>query len=334
MNKKIFIITGSAGFIGFHLALKLLKKGYKVIGIDNLNNYYDVKLKKDRNKILKKFKNYVFKKIDIRNIKNLDKVFKKRKIYCVIHLAAQAGVRYSLMNPKSYIDNNILGFFNVLDTLKKNKVKKFVYASTSSIYGLQKKFPLKERFNTDNPIQLYAATKKSNEVMSASYSYLYKIDTIGLRFFTVYGPWGRPDMALFKFTKNILNGKPIDIFNKGKHVRDFTFVEDIVNGIFKIIVSNKINLGSKIYNIGNGKKISLMKYIELIEKNLKKKSKKKYLSLQKGDVIKTHSDTRLLKKDYNYYPNTSVENGVKKFIDWYISYFKNKSKKNKKIFNI
>ena len=249
-------------------------------------------------------------------------------------MAAQAGVRYSLMNPKSYIDNNILGFFNVLDTLKKNKVKKFVYASTSSIYGLQKKLPLKERFNTDNPIQLYAATKKSNEVMAASYSYLYKIDTIGLRFFTVYGPWGRPDMALFKFTKNILNGKPIDIFNKGKHVRDFTFVEDIVNGIFKIIVSNKINLGSKIYNIGNGKKISLMKYIELIEKNLKKKSKKKYLSLQKGDVIKTHSDTRLLKKDYNYYPNTSVENGVKKFIDWYISYFKNKSKKNKKIFNI
>ena len=327
MSKKIFIITGSAGFIGFHLSLKLLKNGHKVIGIDNLNNYYDVKLKKDRNNILRKFKNYNFQKIDIRNLKQLEKIFKKKKIYCVIHLAAQAGVRYSLINPKSYIDNNILGFFNVLDTLKKNKVKNFVYASTSSIYGLQKKFPLKEKFNTDNPIQLYAATKKSNEVMAASYSYLYKINTIGLRFFTVYGPWGRPDMALFKFTKNILNGKSIDIFNKGKHIRDFTFVEDIVSGIFKIITSNKKDLGSRIYNIGNGKKISLMKYIELIEKNLMKKSKKRFLSLQKGDVIKTHSDTSLLKKEYDYYPNTSVEIGIKKFVEWYVSYFKQYKKK-------
>ena len=328
MNKKKIIITGSAGFIGFHLSLKLLKKGYQVIGIDNLNDYYDVKLKKDRNKILKGYKNYIFKKIDIKNLKKLNRIFKKKKIYCVIHLAAQAGVRYSLINPKSYIDNNILGFFNVLDTLRKNNVKKFIYASTSSIYGLQKKFPLKEKFNTDNPIQLYAATKKSNEVMAASYSYLYKISTIGLRFFTVYGPWGRPDMALFKFTKNILKGKPIDIFNKGKHIRDFTYVEDIVNCIFKIIINKKINLGSRIYNIGNGKKISLMKYIELIEKNLMKKSKRRYLSLQKGDVIKTHSDTSLLRKDYNYYPNTSVENGVQKFIEWYISYFKYNKKKN------
>ena len=200
MNKKTLVITGSAGFIGFHLSLKLLKKGYQVIGIDNLNNYYDVKLKKDRNKILKEYKNYIFKKIDIKNLKELNRIFKKKKIYCVIHLAAQAGVRYSLINPKSYIDNNILGFFNVLDTLRKNNVKKFIYASTSSIYGLQKKFPLKEKFNTDNPIQLYAATKKSNEVMAASYSHLYKKYN-WLRFFTVYGPWGRPDMALFKFTK-------------------------------------------------------------------------------------------------------------------------------------
>tara|TARA_Y100001970_G_C14259925_1_gene879561 strand:- start:16826 stop:17794 length:969 start_codon:yes stop_codon:yes gene_type:complete len=322
MNKKILIITGSAGFIGFHLSLKLLKKGYKVIGIDNLNNYYDVDLKKDRNKILKKYKNFEFRKTDIKDSKGLNKIFKNKKIYCVIHLAAQAGVRYSLINPKSYIDNNIIGFFNVLEVLKKHKVKKFIYASTSSIYGLQKKFPLKEKFNTDNPIQLYAATKKSNEVMAASYSHLYKISTIGLRFFTVYGPWGRPDMALFKFTKNILRGKRIDIFNKGKHVRDFTYVEDIVNGICKIIVNKRINLGSKVYNIGNGKKISLMKYIELIEKNLRKKSKKRFLPLQKGDVIKTHSDTSSLKKDYDYYPNTSVEKGVKKFIEWYISYFK------------
>ncbi len=322
MNKKIFIITGSAGFIGFHLSLKLLKNGYQVIGIDNLNNYYDINLKKNRNKILKKFKNYKFEKIDIKNSKKLDSVFKKKKIYCVINLAAQAGVRYSLINPKSYIDNNILGFFNVLDAVRKNKVQKFVYASTSSVYGLQTKFPLKEKFNTDKPIQLYAATKKSNEVMAASYSHLYKINTIGLRFFTVYGPWGRPDMALFKFTKNILKGKPIEIFNKGKHVRDFTYVEDIVNGIFKIILSKKINSNSKIYNIGNGKKISLLKYIQLIEKNLMKKSKKNFLPLQKGDVIKTHSDTSLLKKDYKYYPMSSVEYGVKKFIDWYLSYYK------------
>ena len=327
MVKKIFIVTGSAGFIGFHLYLKLLKKGYQVIGIDNLNNYYDVKLKKDRNKILKQYRNYKFQKVDIKNSKKLDNIFQKKKIYCVVHLAAQAGVRYSLINPRSYIDNNILGFFNVLDTLKKYKVKRFIYASTSSIYGLQKKFPLKERFNTDNPIQLYAATKKSNEVMASSYSHLYKINTIGLRFFTVYGPWGRPDMALFKFTKNILKGKKINIFNKGKHIRDFTYVEDIVNGISKIILSKKVNSGSKIYNIGNGKKIPLMKYIRLIEKNLMKKSKKKFLSLQKGDVIKTHSDTTFLKKDYNYCPNTSVENGVKKFIEWYISYFKQDKKK-------
>ncbi len=322
MSKKIIVVTGSAGFIGFHLSLKLLESGYMVIGVDNLNNYYDIKLKKNRNKILKKYKDYKFEKVDIKNLKKFKKIFDGKNIYCVVNLAAQAGVRYSLINPKSYIDNNVIGFFNVLDTVRKNKVKKFVYASTSSIYGLQKKFPLKEKFNTDNPIQLYAATKKSNEVMAASYSYLYKIDTIGLRFFTVYGPWGRPDMALFKFTKNILKGNPIDIFNKGNHIRDFTYVEDITDGIFKIISSKKKNLGSKIYNIGNGKKISLMQYIKLIEKNLKKKSKKIFLPLQKGDVIKTHSDTNLLKKDYNYNSKTSVEKGVKNFIDWYVSYYK------------
>ena len=205
---------------------------------------------------------------------------------------------------------------------KKKKIKKFIYASTSSIYGIQKKFPLKESLNTDNPIQLYAATKKSNEVIATSYSNLYKIDTVGLRFFTVYGPWGRPDMALFKFTKNIIEGKPIEVFNKGRHIRDFTYVDDIVAGIFKIIVSKKSNFGSKIFNIGNGKKVKLLKYIKLIEKNLKKKAKKRFLKLQKGDVIKTHSDTNLLKKNYNYYPKTEVNYGIKKFIEWYISYFK------------
>ncbi len=326
MSKKVFLITGSAGFIGFHLSLKLLKNGFKVIGLDNLNNYYSVKLKKDRNNILKKYNNFKFNKIDITNFKKLEKIFIKYKIDCVINLAAQAGVRYSLINPQSYINNNILGFFNILEMSKRKKIKKLIYASTSSVYGVQKKFPLKESFNTDNPIQLYAATKKSNELMATSYSHLYGMNTIGLRFFTVYGPWGRPDMAHFKFTENILRGKSIDVFNKGKHLRDFTYVDDIVNGIYKMIISKKKNLGSKIYNIGNGEKISLIKYIQLIEKNLKKKSKKRFLSLQKGDVIKTHSDTRLLKKDYNYLPKTSVDYGVKKFVEWYISYFKFKRK--------
>ena len=320
--KKKYLITGSAGFIGFHLSKKLLLDGSIVTGIDNLNNYYDQNLKKDRNKILKKNKNYKFKKIDIKNYKKLESVFKKNKFECIINLAAQAGVRYSLINPKSYIDNNIVGFFNVIDLAKKYKVKKIIYASTSSIYGIQNKFPIKENFDTNNPIQLYAATKKSNEVIAASYSKLYNINTIGLRFFTVYGPWGRPDMALFKFTKNILKGKPIDVFNKGKHVRDFTFVDDIVDGIIKIIKKRKKTLSPSIYNIGNGKKVSLMEYIKLIEKNLNKKAKKNFLPLQKGDVIKTHSSTKLLKKDFGYIPKTSVSHGVKKFINWYLSYYR------------
>lgn len=322
MKNKNYLITGSAGFIGFHLSKKLLSEGFNVLGIDNLNNYYDQKIKLDRNKILKKYKNYKFKKIDIKDYNKLNSIFKKNLIHGVVNLAAQAGVRYSLKNPRSYIENNINGFFNILELSKKYKIKKFIYASTSSIYGLQKKFPLKENFNTDNPIQLYAATKKSNELMATSYSHLYKMDTVGLRFFTVYGPWGRPDMALFKFTKNIIKGKPIEVFNKGKHERDFTYVEDIVNGIFNIIINKKSKFGAKIFNIGNGKKIKLLKYIELIEKNLNQKSKKKFLPLQKGDVIKTLSDTRLIKKHYNYQSKTEVSYGVKKFIEWYVSYFK------------
>ena len=322
MPKKIFLISGSAGFIGFHLSSKILSKGYKVIGIDNLNNYYDVKLKQKRNNILKKNKNFIFKKVDIRNYDSLQKIFKKYKIDSVIHLAAQAGVRYSLKNPKSYINSNINGFFNILDISKNYKIKKFIYASTSSIYGIKKKYPLREKFETDNPIQLYAATKKSNEVIAASYSHLYKMRTIGLRFFTVYGPWGRPDMALFKFTKGILKGKPIHIFNYGKHSRDFTYIDDIVNGIYKILISKKNTGINKIYNIGYGKEIPLLKYIQLIEKFLQKKAKKKFLPLQKGDVVKTHSDISLIKKDYKYTPKTKVQNGVKKFVKWYISYYK------------
>lgn len=321
-NKKKYLVTGSAGFIGFHLTKKLLSEGSIVIGVDNINSYYDQKLKKERNRILTKNKNYKFRKVDIRNYKKLENIFKKNKLDCVINLAAQAGVRYSLINPKSYIENNIIGFFNVIDLVKKYKVKKIVYASTSSIYGIQNKFPIKENFDTNNPIQLYAATKKSNEVIATSYNKLYNIDTIGLRFFTVYGPWGRPDMALFKFTKNILKGDPIDVFNNGKHIRDFTFVDDIVDGIIKIIKKRKKLSGSSIYNIGNGKKITLMEYIKLIEKNLNIKAKKNFLPLQKGDVIKTHSSTKLLNNDFGYVSKTDVKNGVKKFINWYLSYYR------------
>ncbi len=315
------LITGTSGFIGFHLARLLLKKKFNVIGIDNHNDYYDVNLKKKRNSILHEYKNFKFFKIDIKNEKSLKNIFKNNKITCVINLAAQAGIRYSLINPKSYVENNINGFFNILDTANKFNVKKFLYASTSSIYGMQKKFPLKESFETSNPIQLYAATKKANEVMAAAYNNLYKIQTIGLRFFTVYGPWGRPDMALTQFTKNIIDGKKIKVFNKGDHVRDFTYVDDIVNAIFCIVKSSKKN-HRRIYNIGNGKKISLIKYINLIEKNLKKKSKKEFLPRQKGDVIKTHSDISLLKKDFNYKPKFGTEYGIKKFIEWYLSYYK------------
>ncbi len=320
------LITGSAGFIGFHLSLKLLKNENTVIGVDNLNNYYDLSLKKNRNKILKKYTKYIFYKLDLKNKNELNKIFKKHKIDFVINLAAQAGVRYSLINPKSYIDSNINGFFNLIEITKNHKIKNFIYASTSSVYGIQKKFPLKENFNTNHPIQLYAATKKSNELIANAYSHLFKINTIGLRFFTVYGPWGRPDMALFKFTKNILDRKKIKVFNHGKHMRDFTYIDDVIEIIYKIIYKNsKIKKNyklPKIYNVGNGKKIKLKKYIDIIEKNLKIKSKKDFLSLQKGDAIITHCDNRLLKRDYNFSPRINVEEGIKKFLEWYISYYK------------
>ena len=252
------LVTGSSGFIGYHLSKLLLNNNCKVVGLDNHNSYYDIKLKKNRNSLLLKHKNFKFYKVDLQDSKKLETIFKNHKIKCVINLAAQAGVRYSLINPKAYIDSNINGFFNILDLSNKYKVKKFIYASTSSIYGKQNKFPLKENFKTDNPIQLYAATKKSNEVMATAYSNLYKIKTVGLRFFTVYGPWGRPDMALFKFTKNIIEGKKINLFNKGNHIRDFTYIDDIVEAIFKLVIKKNFPK-QKIYNVGNGKKIPLRK---------------------------------------------------------------------------
>ena len=322
------LVTGCAGFIGYHLTKKLIKKNIKVIGVDNVNSYYDTELKKARLRDLysTKKKKFLFFKTDIHNRKKLDNIFKKnKKITHVVNLAAQAGVRYSISNPNSYVESNLLGFANILENCRNYKVKNLIFASTSSVYGTNKKMPYKESDETDSPIQFYAATKKSNEVMAYSYSHLYKINTTGLRFFTVYGPWGRPDMALFKFTKNIIAGKKIDIFNYGNHSRDFTYIDDIVDAIY-ILIKRKNKLSKKIpfeiLNIGKGQSDKLTKYISQIEKCLNKKSKKNFLSLQKGDIVKTLADTSKLKKITKKNKFTPIHIGVEKFVNWYLDYFK------------
>lgn len=330
------LITGAAGFIGFHVANLLLKKKNYVYGIDNLNNYYDVNLKLSRIKILKEKKNFYFKKIDIKDYKILFNFIKINKIDVIINLAAQAGVRYSLINPKSYVDNNINGFFNILEISRNLKIKNLITASTSSVYGLNKNFPLNEKKIADHPMQLYAATKKSNEIMAHSYSHLFKIPITCLRFFTVYGPWGRPDMALFKFTKNILKKRKVDIFNFGNHARDFTYVDDVANAIFKLITkpakANRLwdpknpdpsssSAPFKIYNVSNGKKILLKYFLKELEKNLKKKAKIRYLPIQKGDIKETLSSTRSLNKFLKIKNKINYKVGIKKFVKWYIDYY-------------
>ena len=322
-NKLIYLVTGCAGFVGYHVCKLLLKKNIEVIGIDNINNYYDVHLKLERLKELKKIKgNFSFYKINITNYKKLDKIFSKLENFKVIHLAAQAGIRYSLKNPKTYIQSNLLGFWNVLDLSKKYKSEHIVFASSSSIYGDNKKIPFKENDNTDRPIQLYAATKKSNEVLAYSYSSLYNLKLTGLRFFTVYGPWGRPDMAIYKFTKSILKNKTIKVNNNGNHYRDFTYVEDVAKGIFSI-VSNKKKINTKnyeIYNLGNGRPVHLKRMITILEKLLSKKAQIKYLPLQKGDMIKTYSDTSKFNKAFpmKFVP---LKNGLVKFLKWFTYYY-------------
>jgi UDP-glucuronate 4-epimerase len=336
-NKKTYkvLVTGCAGFIGFHVANKLIEKNYQVIGIDSLNNYYDRNLKKQRLKILKKNKkNFSFIKINLRNKFLLEKIFKKHYFDKVLHLAAQPGVRYSIVNPYSYINNNIVAFNNILHLSKNYKIKHFIYASSSSVYGANKKIPFSEKDSTDHPLQLYAATKKANELMAYSYSSLYKIPTTGIRFFTVYGPWGRPDMALFLFTKNILRKKPINLFNYGKHIRDFTYIDDAVDGVIKIInkipgVEKKENhnddfVPHRIVNIGSSKKIKLINYINAIELALKMKAIKNLLPKQKGDMNTTFSDTSLINKLVNYKSKTKINDGVKKFTKWFIEYYKHK----------
>tara|TARA_B100001063_G_scaffold247373_1_gene293577 strand:+ start:18924 stop:19907 length:984 start_codon:yes stop_codon:yes gene_type:complete len=325
----MYLVTGCAGFIGMHLTMSLLKKNKSVIGIDNMNNYYDVNLKKKRLLSLKKFKKFNFKKVDIKNLNSLKKIVKDYKIDYIINLAAQAGVRYSITNPETYFENNIKGFFNILEIAKSKKVKHLVYASSSSVYGASQKKIFKESDNVDQPISFYASSKRSNELMAHSYSYIYGIPVTGIRYFSVYGPWGRPDMSLFIFTKKILSGKSIDVFNKGKMKRDFTFIDDAVNATFKIIHKiPKINRDNKIckfkiFNVGGGNTISLINYIKLIEKNLGIKAKKNLKGMQLGDVKATLSNNNNLKSSVKFNPKTNIKIGIKKFIDWYKSFYLN-----------
>lgn len=312
------LVTGCSGFIGYHLCLKLLNTKNNIYGLDNLNNYYDLKLKKERLKNLKR-KNFFFEQIDITNKKKLNNLVKKNKIQIIYHLAAQAGVRYSILNPSTYFDNNLKGFFNILETSRENKVKHLIFASTSSVYGKKKIFPLNENDNTDQPLSFYAATKKCNEIMAYSYSEIYKLKCTGVRFFTVYGPYGRPDMALYKFSESLIRKKWLNLFNKGNHTRDFTYIDDVIHFLEKMKnVQQKNNYC--IYNLCSSKPIGLMKYLNEIEKNLQSKAKIKYMNLQKGDVIKTHGDNKKIIKRFGKHKFVSVNQGVKKFTSWFKSY--------------
>ena len=317
------LITGCAGFIGFHISKVLLKQNKKIFGIDNLNNYYDVKLKKERLKILKKNKKFKFYKIDIFNKKIIIENFKKQKYSHIIHLAAQAGVRYSIKFPEQYVRTNLVGFFNILEASKNINVKHLIFSSSSSVYGQSNLFPLKENFNTDQPASFYAATKKSNEVMGYSYSSLHGLPLTVLRLFTVYGPLGRPDMSLFDFVKRIINNKKIYLFNKGNHQRDFTYIDDVVHAIQKIIKKPpREKIPFRILNLASGKPINLIYYLNIIEKNLQLKARKKFLELQKGDVIKTHASLKKIRKLFNYKPKTNLKIGIKKYLDWYTNFIK------------
>lgn len=332
------LITGAAGFIGFHLAKQLSEKGNTVIGLDNINDYYDPQLKYDRlkelgiskkdaiefSKICKssKFENFEFTRLNLQDRENLPKLFARYRFEKVVNLAAQAGVRYSLENPAAYIDSNVVGFANLLECCRQHEVKHLIYASSSSVYGQNKKVPFSTEDNVDHPISLYAATKKSNELMAHTYSHLYGFPTTGLRFFTVYGPWGRPDMAMFLFTDAIINDRPIKVFNNGDQERDFTYIDDIVAGVVKI-VDEKDSQGYSLYNIGNSEPVNLLKFIEEIEKKLGKSAQKEMLPMQPGDVERTWADVESLKRNFDYKPNTEISYGVEQFVKWYKNYYIN-----------
>lgn len=337
MNSDCVLVTGAAGFIGFHLSKRLCDLNYKVIGLDNMNNYYDVSLKESRLNILSQKTNFMFYQAGLENKQTIDSIFQKEAIHYVVNLAAQAGVRYSITNPYAYLDSNIVGFLNILEACRHFPVKHLIYASSSSVYGANRQQPFSVHDNVDHPLALYAATKKSNELMAHAYSNLYNIPTTGLRFFTVYGPYSRPDMALFLFTKAILDGKPIDVFNYGKMKRDFTYVDDIVEAIIRLIPN--IPKGDpawsrlepdpassfapyRIYNIGNNSPVELLHYIEVLESKLKKKAVKNFLPLQDGDVPETYADVEDLMRDVHFKPSTSIETGVGNFVNWYVDYYK------------
>ena len=330
------LVTGAVGFIGMHSSTRLLMRGNKVVGIDNLNDYYDVSLKRARLNTLIQNPSFTFHQIDIADLEAMKQIFLKEKPDIVINLAAQAGVRYSLTNPHAYIEANIQGFMNILECCRHNKIKNLVYASSSSVYGGNKKMPFNEHHNIDHPVSLYAATKKANELMAHTYSHLYRLPTTGLRFFTVYGPWGRPDMALFLFTKAMLNGNAINVFNNGEMIRDFTYVDDIVEGIIRIVDKPATPNNSfdpltpdpatsdapyRVFNIGNGNPISLMDYIHALEVSLGIKAKINMMPIQPGDVPATSADTNELSKWIDFQPNTPVKIGVQKFVDWYLSFY-------------
>jgi len=340
------LITGAAGFIGFHLSKRLLDDGHTVIGIDNLNNYYDPKLKENRLAILLKYPNFTFHKIDISDRPAMEQFFASLnhehrtsnvEQFYIVHLAAQAGVRYSLENPYAYIDSNVYGFLNILEGCRRHSPRHLIFASSSSVYGLNTKMPFSVQHNVDHPVSLYAATKKANELMAHTYAYLYNIPTTGLRFFTVYGPWGRPDMALFKFTKAILEGTPIDVYNYGNMKRDFTYIDDIIEGIIRIMDKipesdctwngenprpSSSKAPYKLYNIGNNNPVDLLYFIETIEKYLGKKATKNLLPMQPGDVPETYADIEDLTKATGFKPSTPIEEGTKRFVEWFRGYYK------------
>lgn len=324
-TKKTYLITGGAGFIGFYLSKSLLEKGAKVIGIDNMNDYYEVSLKEARLAVLKEFSQYHFVKGDIADKETVLRVFEEYAPQIVVNLAAQAGVRYSIDNPDAYIQSNIVGFFNILEACRHYPAEHLVFASSSSVYGGNTKVPFSTEDKVDNPVSLYAATKKSNELMAYSYSKLYKIPLTGLRFFTVYGPMGRPDMAYFKFAKKIMADEPIQIYNNGDMLRDFTYIDDIVTGVENILCNppafDEKGAAYKIYNIGNNKPEKLMDYISVLEKCLGKEAKKEYLPMQPGDVYQTYADVSELMNDYGFKPSTTIEEGLSRFADWFLNYY-------------
>ena len=330
------LVTGAAGFIGFHTARALLARGDEVVGLDNLNPYYDPKLKTDRLAVLEPHANFHFRELDIADRGATQRLFDGEGFQRIVHLAAQAGVRHSIENPHVYVQSNVTGFLHMLEGCRQQKVEHLVYASTSSVYGANTRMPFSERQNVDHPLTLYAATKKANELMAHSYSSLYRLPTTGLRFFTVYGPWGRPDMSLFLFTRKILAGEPIDVFNAGHHQRDFTYVDDIVNGVIAALDHTAMpdpawnsaapdpsasSAPYRIYNIGNQRPIPLLRYIEVLEQCLGRKAQKNFVPLQPGDVPDTWADVEALARDVGYRPSTQIEEGVARFVEWYLGYY-------------